>query len=414
MSGIAIVGVQWGDEGKGKVVDHLAEHATLVVRFQGGNNAGHTLVVNGEPLVVHLLPSGVLREQCTPAIGAGVVIDPEVLLREIDMLTGRGWPSRPLVVDSSAAVILPHHRLLDREREGARGALSIGTTGRGIGPCYEDVASRRGIRIGDLVDEARFHAAVDALLPEKEALLRWFGADLPDPSWRQAYVDYGKRLAEYVGDVASLAFQHGESGRIIFEGAQGTLLDVRHGTWPYVTSSHTTAGAACTGVGVGPKAIGHVVGIVKAYTTRVGAGPFPTEDAGEGGVFLQRVGSEFGATTGRKRRCGWFDGPAVQRAVQLNGVDTLALTKLDVLSGLSEIPVCVAYDDLGAPVYEQLAGWEEDLRQVRVRADLPATCRAYVDCLEQLAGAPIDLIGVGPDRIETIGSELMKRRLQLH
>ncbi len=414
MSGIAVVGVQWGDEGKGKVVDLLAGHATLVVRFQGGNNAGHTLVVNGEQLVVHLLPSGVLRKNCTSAIAAGVVVDPEVLLGEIGMLTDRGWASQSLVIDSRAAVILPHHRLLDRERERARGALSIGTTGRGIGPCYEDVASRRGIQFGDLVDEARFHAAVDALIPEKEALLAWFGAKLPDPSWRQAYVEYGKRLADHLGDVASLACEHGDSGRVIFEGAQGTLLDVLHGTRPYVTSSHTTAGAACTGVGVGPKAIGHVVGIVKAYTTRVGAGPFPTEDMGEDGAFLQRVGSEFGATTGRPRRCGWFDGPAVERAVRLNGVDTLALTKLDVLSGLKEIPVCVAYDALGVPVYERLLGWDENVRCVRTRAALPATCRAYVDCLEQLAGASIDLIGVGPDRIETIGSKMMRRRLQLH
>lgn len=417
MTAVAIVGVQWGDEGKGKVVDCLAGEASIVARFQGGNNAGHTLVVGDSKLVVHLLPSGVLRDGCSSCIGAGVVLDPRVLLHEMEMLASRGYRASltRLRIDPRAAVILPHHCLIDSLRERQRGADAIGTTGRGIGPCYEDVASRRGVRVADLLDAGALEAAFERLLPEKEALIAWLGGEAPDRMQVLAeYLRYGQALAQYVADVSVLVSEALAADELVLlEGAQGTLLDVSHGTWPFVTSSHTIAGGACAGIGMGPQAIGAVVGIVKAYSTRVGAGPFPTEDEGLAGEHLQRVGAEFGATTGRRRRCGWFDATLVAEAVRLNGITSLALTKLDVLSGLETLRVAVGRQPDGAVIWKEFPGWHDDLQDVRERAHLPENARQYIDALEELVGAPIDLIGVGPGRAQTIGIDALRRRLGL-
>ena len=417
MPHVVIVGAQWGDEGKGKVVDVLSRRMRAVVRFQGGNNAGHTLVVNGEKVVLHLLPSGALRDGCVCYIGNGVVVDPGVLVHEMDALAARGRTLGPdlLRISHRAHVIFPYHLTLDRLREAAMGAGRIGTTHRGIGPCYEDKVARRGVRVGDLLSREALTERLSAVLAEKNGAIVALGGE---PFALEALVGsmlaYGERLRPHVADVeCELHRLHRAGDGILFEGAQGTFLDIDHGTYPYVTSSTTLAGGACAGSGIGPTAIGEVVGIAKAYTTRVGAGVFPTEAVDADGEWLRGRGAEFGATTGRPRRCGWFDAPLVRHAGRLNGMTRLALTKLDVLSGLRSIPVCVAYEGVDAdafpsnlaaavPVYEHLPGWDEDLSGCRDLASLPANARRYVERLAELVEVPIELVSVGPGRDDTI------------
>ena len=417
MPNVVVVGTQWGDEGKGKVVDVLSPHVDAVVRFQGGNNAGHTLVVDGEQMVLHLLPSGVLWPDCVCVVGNGVVVDPNVLLAELEELQARGHEvgGGKLVVSSRAHVILPYHLALDRLREAALGDRKIGTTHRGIGPTYEDKVARRGVIVADLLEPERLRARLAQLLPEKNQMITgWYDQEPLDlDAIVEQYAALGARLAPYVGDAVTLLHRiQRRGGSILFEGAQGTFLDVDHGTYPYVTSSNTVAGAACAGAGVGPTAIDEVVGIAKAYTTRVGTGAFPTEDEGPLGERLRAVGGEFGATTGRARRCGWFDAPMVRQAARVNGLTRIALTKLDVLSGLDEIPVCTGYrghgdafpdalDDV-EPEYESVPGWSEDIQHCRSMSELPAACLKYVARIEELVGVPVELVSVGPGRSETI------------
>jgi adenylosuccinate synthase len=420
MPGVVVVGTQWGDEGKGKVVDVLSPRVSAVVRYQGGNNAGHTLVVDGDKIVLHLLPSGVLRPGCTCVIGNGVVVDPAVLLRELDALAARGrvLSTDEFVISAHAHVIMPWHLALDRLREASLGERRIGTTGRGIGPCYEDKVGRRGVWVADLLDRERLAARVAAVLPHKNReIAEWYGGEALDPAAIVAdYAALGERLRPWVRDATAVLHRILRAGgSVLFEGAQGTFLDVDHGTYPHVTSSNTVAGAACAGAGVGPTVIREVVGIAKAYTTRVGSGVFPTEMREPKGSEIQRRGGEFGATTGRPRRCGWFDAPLVRQAVRVNGVTRLALTKLDVLSGESEIPVCVGYEGIDAddfpsslegvvPRWDVLPGWSEPLSGCRTLAELPAAARAYVQRLEALCGVPIELVSVGADRAHTIAT----------
>jgi len=420
---IVIVGTQWGDEGKGKIVDLLTEQAQVVVRYQGGNNAGHTLVVGQEKFIFHLIPSGILHPGTLCLIGNGVVLDPEVLLAEIDRLQSRGIAVGPenLRISERTQVIMPYHRRLDVARERLKGPRKIGTTGRGIGPCYEDKVARRGIRMADLVNPEIFRTKVMEILPEKNFFLEKFLGDLPfkpeeilDP-----YLEMGRRLKPLVANVSVLlqeALQHGKN--ILFEGAQGTHLDIDHGTYPFVTSSNPVAGCASTGTGIGPRHLHHILGIVKAYTTRVGGGPFPTECTDAIGTHLQERGVEFGSTTGRPRRCGWLDLVVLKEAVRLNGLTGLAITKLDVLTTLNPVKICLAYELDGVtrdtmpatlkelerccPVFEELPGWTEDLRGIRRFEDLPAATRNYLKRVEELAGVPIQLISVGPAREETI------------
>lgn len=417
-SNIVVVGTQWGDEGKGKVVDVLSRQVEAVVRFQGGNNAGHTLVVDGRKIVLHLIPSGVLRAGCLCVIGNGVVIDPCVLLEESAALAAHGHPLHPdhFVISPHAHIIMPYHRALDQLREQELGERKIGTTGRGIGPCYEDKVTRRGVWMADLLSRDRLAARLSEVLPRKNReITEWYGGDVLDAEQILAqYLDYGRQLAHFVRDATSVLHKIvRRSGGVLFEGAQGTFLDVDHGTYPHVTSSNTVAGAACAGSGVGPTAIDEVVGIAKAYTTRVGSGVFPTEIGGERGLEIQRRGHEFGATTGRPRRCGWFDAPLVRHAVRINGITRIALTKLDVLSGEREIPMCVAYegvadDDFPASLdgvvarYEVMEGWSEPLGACRRIEDLPTACRRYLSKVETLCGVPIELVSVGAGREDTI------------
>jgi len=424
MANVVIVGAQWGDEGKGKVVDLYTEFADVVVRYGGGANAGHTLVVDGKKVVTHLIPSGVLHgrgKKCV--LGNGMVIDPKALLGEIEELKERGLlaDDRDLIVGDRAHLILPYHRQIDALREEGKGAL--GTTKRGIGPAYEAKMARRGIRMGDLTRPARFRELVLRNVDEIAPIVRHLGGEPPAPAEIEAtiveYLGYGERLARYLGDSSRVIHDDVKRGQhILFEGAQGTLLDVDHGTYPYVTSSSTLAGGACSGAGVGPTTISAVIGIAKAYSTRVGAGPFPTELHDETGQRLREAGAEYGATTGRPRRCGWLDVAALRLAVRLNGLAALALTKLDVLRGLKKIRVCVGYqldgkaldelpldiDDLARaePVYEELEGWDRDTSQVRDFDELPPAARKYVRRIENLAGVPASLISVGPGRAETI------------
>jgi adenylosuccinate synthase len=420
---LVAVGAQWGDEGKGKIVDWLALRADLVVRFQGGNNAGHTLVVNGEKSVFHLVPSGILQPGTVNLIGPGVVVDPRVLLRELDELTAKGVLRDParVRVSGRAHVIHDWHIALDKARDEARAEGAIGTTGRGIGPAYEDKVARRGIRVADLLDPAALRSAVDRVAREKNfeltELYRWAAID-PDAVFEQ-YVELGRRLSPYVDHTGRLLDQALRAGKnVLFEGAQGTLLDIDHGTYPYVTSSNCVAGAVCAGAGVGPTRIDGVLGITKAYTTRVGGGPFPTEDTGAGGEWLGTRGVEFGATTGRKRRCGWLDLVVLREAAVVNGFTSLAVNKLDVLSGLDELPVATAYridgklvhefpmtlEELSRaePVYETLPGWREEIGALRRYEDLPGNARRYVERIEALLEVPVDLISIGPGRDETI------------
>jgi len=421
-----VVGAQWGDEGKGKVVDLFAEDCDFIVRYQGGNNAGHTLVVdrgNGpEKTVLHLLPSGILHPDKVCVIARGVVIDCDVLFRELDALAARGIGVAPaqLRIDLDAHIIMPYHRDIDLGREAASGDAKIGTTGRGIGPCYEDMIGRRGIRVRDLLEPARLLDRLHAVVPDRNATLRWLGRpEVTIEALAAQLAPAAERLAPFAADCRSLVGDAWRAGkRVLFEGAQGTLLDVGHGTYPFVTSSYTTSAGVCVGVGVPPRAIEKVVGITKAYATRVGAGPFPTELFDEDGAQLRARGQEFGATTGRPRRCGWFDAAAVRYAHRLNDFTGLAITKLDVLSGFDEIKVCVAYNLDGqrlevadadavslqrsVPIYETWPGWKQDLTAVRRLEDLPAAARAYLDRLTELCGVPIDVVSVGPDRAQTL------------
>jgi len=419
---VVILGTQWGDEGKGKIVDLLTEQADAVVRFQGGHNAGHTLVIGGQKTVLHLIPSGVLRAGVQCLIGNGVVLSPEALLKEIDTLEDSGVPVQDrLKISAACPLILPYHVALDQAREARRGENKIGTTGRGIGPCYEDKAARRALRLGDLRDPARFGSALEEVLDyHNHVLAHYYGVDTLEFS---AVLDealaHGERLMPMMVDVTSLLHEYRKTqARLLFEGAQGSLLDIDHGTYPFVTSSNTTAGGTATGSGFGPLFLDYVLGITKAYTTRVGSGPFPTELFDETGLRLAERGHEFGATTGRPRRCGWFDAVALRTAVNINSVSGLCLTKLDVLDGLEEISVCVGYtNDAGEtvanpidavdyenlrPVYETLPGWSESTVGLKSLDALPANARAYISRLEALVGAPIDIISTGPDREETI------------
>ena len=415
MANQVVVGLQWGDEGKGKIVDLLAAKSDIVARFQGGNNAGHTLVVDGRQLILHLVPSGILHEDSRCVIGNGVVIDPEVLVQELDALIARGVSITPerLAISANAHVILPYHRRLDQCRETALAEGKIGTTGRGIGPTYEDKIARRGIRLGTFINADTRRVAIAAVLEDKNRQITgWYGAEGFTAEELEAWAaPLAAYLAPMVTDTPALLHTASRDGKqILFEGAQGTFLDIDHGTYPFVTSSNTLAGAACTGTGVGPADIHQVVGVTKAYTTRVGAGPFPTAIGGEEEEQLRQLGGEFGATTGRPRRCGWFDAALVRRAVQLNGVTHLALTKLDILSEHAELKICVDYRgeaDPGQsgerePIYETMPGWQSDIRSARSWDALPPACQAYITRIEELVGAPAGLLSVGPGRREVI------------
>jgi adenylosuccinate synthase len=421
MGNVAVVGAQWGDEGKGKIVDWLSERADVVVRFQGGHNAGHTLVVGNVEYKLSLLPSGVVRGKLS-IIGNGVVVDPWALLAEIETMRGKGLDISPanLKLADNAALILPSHGRLDRAREAARGEKKIGTTGRGIGPAYEDKVGRRAVRVCDLADRRALEDRVDDLLVHHNALLR--GLDEPEVDRNEllgALREIAPRILPYADQCWRLLDEARRGGRrILFEGAQAALLDVDHGTYPYVTSSNTLAGQAAAGTGIAPAAIGFVLGITKAYTTRVGAGPFPTELDDATGQLLGDRGREFGTVTGRRRRCGWFDAVAVRQAIKIGGIDGIALTKLDVLDGFDEIKICTAYrhggetyDYLPAgaaaqaalkPVYETAQGWRESTRGARSWADLPATAIKYIRRVEELIGAPVALLSTSPEREDTV------------
>ncbi|MDH3450825.1 MAG: adenylosuccinate synthase [Gammaproteobacteria bacterium] len=415
---VAVLGTQWGDEGKGKVVDLLTERAGAVVRFQGGHNAGHTLVIDGQKTVLHLIPSGILRDNVQCLIGNGVVLSPQALSEEMAMLDARGVPvAERLRISPACPLILPYHIALDQARERARGATAIGTTGRGIGPAYEDKVSRRGLRVADLLDAERF---ADKLAPLADyhnfVLQKYFGAEALDASAvAEQLLDEAHRLVPLIDDVGTILQRCiSDQVSILFEGAQGTMLDIDHGTYPYVTSSTTTAGGASAGSGVGPHDIDYTLGIVKAYTTRVGAGPFPTELFDDVGRYLGERGHEFGATTGRPRRCGWLDMVLLKRAVALNGVSGLCITKLDVLDGLDTLRLCVGYQLDGArlehppldggrlqdcaPVYIDMPGWQGSSAGLTDFAQLPANARAYLQEIERQLECPIDMLSTGPER----------------
>lgn len=422
MKNVAVVGAQWGDEGKGKIVDWLSHRADVVVRFQGGHNAGHTLVIDGNTYKLSLLPSGVVRTGKLSIIGNGVVVDPWALLKEIDGIREKGVVITPdnLIVAENCPLILPIHSAMDRAREAARGENKIGTTGRGIGPAYEDKVARRAIRLCDLHDKEVLRTKIDILLAHHNVLLRGFG--MPEFDGAQLYnelLEIAPKILPYAAVVWPRLEEARREGKLVlFEGAQGAMLDIDHGTYPYVTSSNTVAGAAASGSGVGFKTVGRVLGICKAYTTRVGSGPFPTEDKGEVGEWLGSRGNEFGVVTGRKRRCGWFDAVLVRQAVKVGGIDGIALTKLDILDGLKEIKICRAYrlhgkeiDYLPAgqtdqaaiePVYESFAGWDGITHGARSWADLPSQAIKYVRYIEELIEAPVTLLSTSPERDDTI------------
>ncbi len=422
MANVVVVGTQWGDEGKGKIVDLLAEHADFVVRFQGGNNAGHTMVVSGEQFIFHLVPSGILQGK-TCVIGNGVVVDPAVLLEELDRLSTRGIDVEPqkFMISERAHLIMPYHKAVDVARENFKGDKKIGTTGRGIGPAYEDKATRRGIRFVDLLEPEVFAEKVNTILSEKNFYLKnYLFADILDAeSIIHEYQKYAQKLAPYVTNISIALSEANKSGQqILFEGAQGTHLDIDHGTYPYVTSSNTLAGNACCGAGVGPKQIDNVIGIVKAYTTRVGKGPFPSELFDEIGDKIQEKGAEFGATTGRRRRCGWLDTVLLRNAVRLNGLSSIAITKLDVLGEIESLKICTGYeyrgeklDDFPAslnvlaeckPIYETLPGWSEDISQITNFDDLPQNVKNYLKRIEELTETPISIVSVSPERDATM------------
>ena len=424
MANVVIVGTQWGDEGKGKIVDLLTRYADYIVRFQGGNNAGHTLVVEGKKFVFHLIPSGILYESKMCMIGNGVVIDPDVLLAEMQELAESGLPVTPerLMISENAHLIMPYHKSLDLNQEAAlKGSKKIGTTGRGIGPCYGDKILRKGIKIGDLLDEDLFRDKLRDNIEEKNFLLTKRLNSEP-VSFEDIYSQFqtlAEKLAPFLGNISVELDQARKGGKhILFEGAQGTQLDIDHGTYPFVTSSNTVASNACTGSGFGPVYIDAVIGILKAYTTRVGSGPFPSELFDETGEQLQQKGGEFGATTGRKRRCGWLDSVVANDAIRLNSITGLAVTKLDVLSGQSTLKIATSYEADGKkytsmpsnirltekvkPAYEEIPGWQEDIGSARNIEDLPQKARDYIKRIEDITETPAAIISVGPARDETL------------
>ncbi|MFN3921202.1 MAG: adenylosuccinate synthase [Caldimicrobium sp.] len=418
MPAIVIVGTQWGDEGKGKIVDVLTEKAHYVVRFQGGNNAGHTLVINQKKHILHLIPSGIFHPQTVCVIGNGVVVDPAVIIDEIERLKRSGVEITPekLKISERAHAIMPYHKAIDLAREAKAHKNKIGTTGRGIGPCYEDKVGRRGFRLIDLTKPAFFKERLKTILEEKNFILQYLSAEpLKFEEIYDQYIEYGEYLKPFLTDTSTLLWEALKKGlNILFEGAQGTFLDVDYGTYPYVTSSNTLAGNACAGSGFGPTHIKEVLGIVKAYTTRVGEGPFPTELKDELGDYLRERGGEYGATTGRPRRCGWLDLVMIKTAVRLNGLTSLALTKMDVLSGLNQIKICIAYklgnqiidyfpstiEELSQvePLYEELPGWKVNLSEIKDFSDLPKAAQEYIEKIEKYLGIPITIISTGPDR----------------
>lgn len=421
MPSVVLIGAQWGDEGKGKVTDFLAEKADVIVRFQGGNNAGHTVVVGEEEFKLHLTPSGILYPDKTCIIGNGVVIDPLVLLEELEYLAGRGIDTSNLRISLRAHIIMPYHKKLDELIEESKGNAKIGTTKRGIGPAYTDKAAREGIRFVDMLDRDEFAVQLETNLKEKNNLLaKVYGVEAFDKeAIMTEYMEYADRLRKYAADTSIIIYDTLKAGKnVLFEGAQGTLLDLDHGTYPYVTSSHPIAGAACIGAGLGPTEITKVLGIIKAYTTRVGEGPFPTELSDEVGAHLKDKGHEFGTTTGRPRRCGWFDAVIARYAVRVSGLTSMAVTKLDVLTGMDTLKICTGYrwkneiiHDFPAslkalaecePVYEEMPGWNEDITSAKTVSDLPQAAQNYLNRISELAGAPVSIVGVGTRRTQTI------------
>lgn len=424
MANVVIVGTQWGDEGKGKIVDLLTRYADFIVRFQGGNNAGHTLVVEGKQFIFHLIPSGILYEDKKCMIGNGVVIDPDVLLHEMQELRENGMPVTPgrLTISENAHMIMPYHKSLDHSQEASlKGEKKIGTTGRGIGPCYGDKITRKGIKIGDLLDEDLFKDKLKENIEEKNFLLtkKFNGEPVSFDEIFSEFQVYAEKLAPFLGNVSTELDRARKKGKhILFEGAQGTQLDIDHGTYPFVTSSNTVSGNACIGAGFGPSHIDSVIGILKAYTTRVGSGPLPSELFDATGDQLQEKGGEFGATTGRKRRCGWLDAVVANDAVRLNGITGLAVTKLDVLSGQPQLKIATSYDAAGRnfttmpsnirltekakPVYEEIPGWQEEIDHVRNMEDLPVQARDYIKRIEDITETPAVIVSVGPARDETM------------
>ncbi|MET7332746.1 adenylosuccinate synthase [Nonomuraea sp. NPDC005650] len=421
MPAAVLVGAQWGDEGKGKATDLLGGDVDYVVRYQGGNNAGHTVVIGDQKYALHLLPTGILSPEVVPVIGNGVVIDPGVLLSEIDGLASRGISAERLLISSNAHLIMPHHKALDKVTERYLGKAKIGTTGRGIGPAYGDKIARMGVRVQDLLDPGILAKKIEVALAEKnQVLTKVYNRRGIDPSAvLDEYLAYAERLKPHIADTSLVLSKALDEGKfVLLEGGQGTLLDIDHGTYPFVTSSSPTSGGACAGAGIPPNRLTKIIGILKAYTTRVGSGPFPTELTDEVGEWLRQTGGEYGVTTGRNRRCGWFDAVIARYATRINGVTDYFLTKLDVLSGLERIPVCVAYEVDGVrhdeipmtqtdfhhatPIYEELPGWQEDITSAKSFDDLPPNAQSYVRTLEEMSGAPISAIGVGPGRDQTV------------
>ncbi|MGN9837770.1 adenylosuccinate synthase [Nonomuraea sp. H19] len=421
MPAAVLVGAQWGDEGKGKATDLLGGDVDYVVRYQGGNNAGHTVVIGDQKYALHLLPTGILSPEVVPVIGNGVVIDPGVLLSEIDGLAARGISAERLLISSNAHLIMPHHKALDKVTERYLGKARIGTTGRGIGPAYGDKIARMGVRVQDLLDPGILAKKIEVALTEKnQVLTKVYNRRGIDPeAVLEEYLGYAERLKPHIADTSLVLSKALDEGKfVLLEGGQGTLLDIDHGTYPFVTSSSPTSGGACAGAGIPPNRLTKIIGILKAYTTRVGSGPFPTELTDEMGVWLRQTGGEYGVTTGRNRRCGWFDAVIARYATRINGITDYFLTKLDVLSGLERIPVCVAYDVDGVrhdeipmtqtdfhhatPIYEEFPGWQEDITSAKSFDDLPPNAQAYVRTLEEMSGAPISAIGVGPGRDQTV------------
>jgi adenylosuccinate synthase len=421
MPAVVLVGAQWGDEGKGKATDLLGGDVDYVVRYQGGNNAGHTVVIGDQKYALHLLPTGILSPEVVPVIGNGVVIDPGVLLDEIDGLAQRGITADRLLISANAHLIMPQHRALDKVTERYLGKSRIGTTGRGIGPAYSDKINRVGVRVQDLLDPGILAKKIEGALAEKNQILTklYNRRGLEPQKILDEYLGYAERLKPHIADTSLVLAKALDDGKIVLlEGGQGTLLDIDHGTYPFVTSSSPTSGGACAGSGIPPNRLTRVIGILKAYTTRVGSGPFPTELTDATGEWLRATGHEYGTTTGRDRRCGWFDAVIARYATRINGLTDFFLTKLDVLSGLERIPVCVAYDVDGkrhdeipmtqtefhhaTPIYEELPGWRDDISSAKTFEDLPPNAQAYVRALEEMSGAPISAIGVGPGRDQTL------------
>jgi adenylosuccinate synthase len=421
MTGIALVGTQWGDEGKGKVTDLLAEHTDLVVRYQGGNNAGHTIVVEGERYALHLIPTGILYPHCIPVIGPGVVVNPQILIEEMDALSARGIDTSRLLLSGNSHLIMPYHLELDRVTERRLGKNRLGTTKRGIGPAYADKATRVGLRVQDMLDPKIFSAKLEVALKEKNLLLTRVYGRLPldRQQIEDEYLAYAERLGPHIADTVPVVQRALDDGKtVMFEGAQATMLDLDHGTYPFVTSSNPIAGGACAGAGVGPRDIQRIIGISKAYCTRVGSGPFPSEADPADAEILVEAGAEYGTTTGRKRRCGWFDAVAGRYAARLNTLTELVITKLDVLSTFPTIKVCVAYEYEGdryeefppnqtifnkcRPVFEELPGWDDDLGGARSIDDLPKEARAYLEAIEALMGTPVSWASVGPGRDQIV------------